>query len=72
MTELPRNIGFPRFGDVAHLGHVLGLRLTEQIVFDDGSEVGAWLAATNKSYDMAITHDRRWDAARDRGSAQRD
>jgi len=35
MTELPRNIGFPRFGDVAHLGHVLGLRLTEQIVFDE-------------------------------------
>ena len=37
---------------------VLGLRLTEQIVFDDGSEVGAWLSATNKSYDLAITHDR--------------
>jgi catechol 2,3-dioxygenase len=37
---------------------VLGLRLTEQIVFDDGSEVGAWLAATNKSYDVAITQDR--------------
>src|SRR5262245_6458478 len=37
---------------------VLGLRLTEQIVFDDGSEVGAWLSATNKSYDVAITKDR--------------
>jgi catechol 2,3-dioxygenase len=37
---------------------LLGLRLTEHIVFDDGSEVGAWLSATNKSYDVAITQDR--------------
>jgi len=37
---------------------LLGMRLTEQIVFDDGTEVGAWLAATNKSYDLAITKDR--------------
>ncbi len=36
----------------------LGMRLTEQIVLDDGSETGAWLAATNKSYDLAITKDR--------------
>ena len=36
----------------------LGLRLTEQIVFDNGTEMGAWLAATNKSYDFAITQDR--------------
>jgi catechol 2,3-dioxygenase len=36
----------------------LGLRLTEQIMFDDGVEMGAWLAATNKSYDLAITRDR--------------
>lgn len=36
----------------------LGLRITEQIIFDDGSEVGAWLAATNKSYDVAVTQDR--------------
>ena len=36
----------------------LGFRLTEQIVFDDGVEMGAWLAATNKSYDLAITRDR--------------
>ena len=28
---------------------LLGLRLTEQIIFDDGTEMGAWLAATNKS-----------------------
>src|SRR5262249_41485299 len=37
---------------------LLGLRLTEQIVFDDGTEMAAWLAATNKSYDLAITRDR--------------
>jgi catechol 2,3-dioxygenase len=35
----------------------LGLRLTEQVVFDDGSEMGAWLSATNKSYDLALTSD---------------
>ena len=37
---------------------MLGLRLTEQIIFDDGTEVGSWLAATFKSYDLAITLDR--------------
>jgi catechol 2,3-dioxygenase len=37
---------------------LLGMRLTEQIIFDDGAEMGAWLAATNKSYDIAITKDR--------------
>jgi catechol 2,3-dioxygenase-like lactoylglutathione lyase family enzyme len=37
---------------------ILGMRLTEQIVFDDGVEMGAWTAATNKSYDVAITRDR--------------
>jgi len=37
--------------------HLLGLRLTEQIILDDGTEAGAWLSATNKSYDVAITHD---------------
>lgn len=36
---------------------LLGLRLTERIVFDDGSEKGAWVAATNKSYDVAMTQD---------------
>jgi catechol 2,3-dioxygenase len=36
---------------------LLGLRLTEQIIFDDGSEKGAWVAATNKSYDIAMTLD---------------
>jgi catechol 2,3-dioxygenase len=35
----------------------LGLRITEQIILDDGTEAGAWLSATNKSYDIAITRD---------------
>lgn len=38
--------------------HLLGLRLTEQIIFDGGTEMGAWLSATSKSYDVAITHDK--------------
>jgi catechol 2,3-dioxygenase len=36
---------------------MLGLRVTEQIVFDGGEEMGAWLAATFKSYDIAFTKD---------------
>jgi catechol 2,3-dioxygenase len=36
---------------------LLGMCVTEQIVFDDGAEVGAWLTSTNKSYDLAITKD---------------
>lgn len=36
----------------------LGLRVTEQIVFDGDQEMGAWLAATNKSYDVAFTKDK--------------
>jgi catechol 2,3-dioxygenase len=40
------------------LQKLLGLRVTEQIIFDDGTEVGSWLAATFKSYDLAITLDR--------------
>lgn len=36
---------------------LLGLRVTEQIVFD-GDEMGAWLSATNKSYDIAFTKDK--------------
>lgn len=35
---------------------ILGMRVTEQIVFED-EEMGAWLAATNKSYDLAFTKD---------------
>jgi catechol 2,3-dioxygenase len=32
----------------------LGLRCTERIEMDSGLEVGMWLTATNKSYDMAM------------------
>ncbi len=35
----------------------LGMRLTEQLVFDDGSEKGAWLAINQKTYDIAIAED---------------
>ena len=35
----------------------LGLRLTEQIVLDDGTEAGMWMTCTNKSYDIAYTRD---------------
>jgi catechol 2,3-dioxygenase len=35
----------------------LGSRLTEQIIFNDGSEKGVWLTTNNKSYDVAITED---------------
>ncbi len=35
----------------------LGCRLTEQIVFDDGSEKGAWLSVNNKTYELAISED---------------
>jgi catechol 2,3-dioxygenase len=35
----------------------LGGRLTEHLVFDDGSEKGAWLSFTQKSYDVAIAAD---------------
>jgi catechol 2,3-dioxygenase len=39
------------------LQQVLGLRCTEAIIFDDGSEKGAWLTANNKGYEVAITED---------------
>ena len=35
----------------------LGLRLTEQIVLDDGTEAGVWLASSQKSYDLTYTRD---------------
>ena len=38
--------------------HRLGMRVTEQIIFNDGTEIGSWLSATNKSYDVAITKDK--------------
>jgi catechol 2,3-dioxygenase len=37
---------------------LLGMRVTEQIVFEGDQEIGAWLAATNKSYDLAFTKDK--------------
>jgi catechol 2,3-dioxygenase len=43
---------------------LLGMKLTEQIIFDNGEEMGAWLTATNKSYDVAITKDATGSAAR--------
>jgi catechol 2,3-dioxygenase len=42
----------------------LGLRLTEQIIFDDSSEKAAWLTANNKTYELAISED--WSGARGR------
>jgi len=36
---------------------VLGGRLSEQIIFDDGSEKASWITFTNKSYDVAISED---------------
>lgn len=36
---------------------VLGGRLSEQIIFDDGSEKASWITFTNKSYDIAISED---------------
>jgi catechol 2,3-dioxygenase len=35
---------------------MFGLRITEQIIFGE-TEMGAWLSATNKSYDIALTKD---------------
>jgi catechol 2,3-dioxygenase len=37
--------------------NLLGMRITEQIIFDNGVEMGAWLSATLKSYDIAFTKD---------------
>ncbi len=65
---IPRGIAPRRLDHVNLMAHdvsatrhffheLLGMRLTEQIIFADGAEMGAWLAATNKSYDLAITHD---------------
>jgi catechol 2,3-dioxygenase len=41
----------------AFLERNLGLRLTEQIVLDDGTEAGVWLASSQKSYDVTYTRD---------------
>jgi catechol 2,3-dioxygenase len=39
------------------LEEVVGMRTTEMIVLDNGVEAGAWLTATNKTYDIAFTLD---------------
>jgi catechol 2,3-dioxygenase len=44
-------------GSREFFNRMLGMRTTEQIVLDDGTEAGVWLSATNKSYDVAITRD---------------
>lgn len=35
----------------------LGGRMTEQVIFDDGSEKAAWITFTNKSYDVTFAED---------------
>jgi catechol 2,3-dioxygenase len=35
----------------------LGMRMTEQIVLDNGIEAGGWVTSNNKSYDVAIARD---------------
>lgn len=42
----------------------LGGRMTEQVIFDDGSEKASWITFTNKSYDVAISED--WTGAQGR------
>lgn len=39
------------------LQEYLGCRLTEQVIYDDGSEKAAWLTVNNKTYDVAIVED---------------
>ncbi len=43
---------------------VLGGKMTEQIIFDDGSEKASWITFTNKTYDVAISED--WTGAKGR------
>ncbi|MBN8939110.1 MAG: catechol 2,3-dioxygenase [Rhizobiales bacterium] len=54
--------------DVAATRHFLergfGMRTTEQIVLDNGTEAGAWLTASNKTYDIAFTADHAGVAGR--------
>ena len=46
------------------LQECLGGRMTEQVIFDDGSEKAAWLTFTNKTYDVAISED--WTGSKGR------
>ncbi len=43
--------------DGEFIQQALGMRLTEQIVLDNGRHPGMWFRATNKSYDLVYTHD---------------
>lgn len=36
---------------------VLGMRVTEKIVLDNGQEAGVWVTSNNKTYDVAFTAD---------------
>jgi catechol 2,3-dioxygenase len=44
--------------------NILGGRITEQIIFDDGSEKASWVTFTNKTYDVAISED--WTGSKGR------
>ncbi|GAA3792597.1 VOC family protein [Amycolatopsis tucumanensis] len=46
------------------LRDLLGARVTEQIVLDDGSVAGSWTTFTNKGYDAVYTRDRLGIAGR--------
>ncbi len=39
------------------LEEALGAKLTEQIIFDDGSEKASWVTFCNKTYEIAISED---------------
>ena len=49
VTEVQETRKFLEYG--------LGLKVTEQIILNNGTEAGAWLTATNKTYDIAFTKD---------------
>lgn len=46
------------------LQEALGAKLTEQIIFDDGSEKASWVTFSNKTYEIAISED--WSDTRGR------
>lgn len=48
----------------AFLEEHLALRLTEQILMDDGTEAGVWLASNQKSYEIVYTQDATGTAGR--------
>lgn len=63
-----RGVGLRRLDHIALLAadvrsnrqfmqQALGGRITEQIIFDDDSEKGAWVTFTNKSYDVTFAED---------------